>query len=945
MLDSHEELYKWFTQQVAKNLHVVFTMNPPEAGLASKAATSPALFNRCVLDWFGDWPAQAFFQVGTEFTNALDLDVPFYVAPPSFPIVYENLAQPPSHRSAMVNAFISVHQSIYDINRRLAERQGRHNHVTPRHYLDFINQYVHLFNEKREDLEEQQRHLNVGLEKLRSTVVQVEELRKSLAVKRVQLEAKNVEANDKLQKMVSDQREAEQQKTASLQIQTALETQNIEIRERRDIVMADLAAAEPAVLDAQAAVSNIKKQHLTEVRSMANPPEAVKLAMESVCTVLGHQIDSWRTVQGIIRRDDFITSIVNFDTERQMTKRLRDKMNTEFLSKPAYNYENVNRASRACGPLVKWVLAQVGFSEILDRVGPLRAEVQSLEEQAQSTQRQASTILIMIGELETRIEQYKNEYAQLISETQAIKTEMEKVQSKVERSVTLLSSLESERDRWDTGSQRFEEQMKTIAGDVLLASAFLAYSGYYDQQHRESLLQRWTSHLEQAGISYRSDYSPVEYLSSAEERLSWGAHSLPADDLSTENAIILKRFKRYPLIIDPSGQAVTFVMQEYKNRKIAVTSFLDEAFLKNLESALRFGTALLIQDVEHLDPILNTVLNRELRRAGGRVLIRLGNQDIDYSPAFTMFLSTRDPSVNFAPDVCSRVVFANFTMTRASLQSQSLSQILRAERPDTEKSRTDLVKLQGEFRAKLQQLERSLLQALNESSGSILDDDKVIDTLETLKREAAEVTSKMEKTDTVMQEVEAVSSQYMPLASACSSIYFVLEQLSLLNHFYQFSLRFFQDVFDYVLLHNPSLSAITDPNLRLAKLTDDLFLHIYKRTARALLYADRIVLATLLAQIKLRGLGQRLEDEEFENFLDATSSLSRSVAAAPTQSIAYLSGEQNARLATLARLPAFKTIVQSMSEDSQSWTSTLTNPVAEAYIPNIRENDSGKRFL
>lgn len=378
-------------------------------------------------------------------------------------------------------------------------------------------------------------------------------------------------------------------------------------------------------------------------------------------------------------------------------------------------------------------------------------------------------------------------------------------------------------------------------------------------------------------------------------------------------------------------------MQQY-----VVEDFLDEAFLKNLESALRFGTALLIQDVEHLDPILNTVLNRELRRAGGRVLIRLGNQDIDYSPAFTMFLSTRDPSVDFAPDVCSRVVFANFTMTRSSLQSQSLSQILRAERPDTEKSRTDLVKLQGEFKAKLQQLERSLLQALNESTGNILDDDKVIVTLETLKREAAEVTAKMEKTDTVMQEVEAVSSQYLPLASACSSIYFVLEQLSLLNHFYQFSLRFFQDVFDYVLLHNPNLAAITDPNLRLAKLTDDLFLHIYKRTARALLYADRIVLATLLAQIKLRGLDQKLEDEEVENFLDAASSLSRSVSAAPTQNITYLSSEQNARLASLARLPAFKSIVQKMREDIQEWTTTLANPMVEAYIPDLFANDSGE---
>lgn len=47
MLDSQEELYKWFTQQVMRNLHVVFTMNPSSEGLKDRAATSPALFNRC----------------------------------------------------------------------------------------------------------------------------------------------------------------------------------------------------------------------------------------------------------------------------------------------------------------------------------------------------------------------------------------------------------------------------------------------------------------------------------------------------------------------------------------------------------------------------------------------------------------------------------------------------------------------------------------------------------------------------------------------------------------------------------------------------------------------------------------------------------------------------------------------------------------------------------
>lgn len=54
-------------------------------------------------------------------------------------------------------------------------------------------------------------------------------------------------------------------------------------------------------------------------------------------------------------------------------------------------------------------------------------------------------------------------------------------------------------------------------------------------------------------------------------------------------------FPRYPLIIDPSGQATEFIMNEYKDCKIIRTSFLDDAFRKNLESALRFGNPLLVQ--------------------------------------------------------------------------------------------------------------------------------------------------------------------------------------------------------------------------------------------------------------------------------------------------------------------------------------------------------------
>lgn len=38
---------------------------------------------------------------------------------------------------------------------------------------------------------------------------------------------------------------------------------------------------------------------------------------------------------------------------------VRDKMKTRYLSNPDYNFEKVNRASLACGPMVKWAIAQV----------------------------------------------------------------------------------------------------------------------------------------------------------------------------------------------------------------------------------------------------------------------------------------------------------------------------------------------------------------------------------------------------------------------------------------------------------------------------------------------------------------------------------------------------------------------------------------------------------
>ena len=58
-------------------------------------------------------------------------------------------------------------------------------------------------------------------------------------------------------------------------------------------------------------------------------------------------------------------------------------MKSRYLTNPDYNFEKVNRASLACGPLVKWAIAQLQYADMLKKVEPLRNELKDLEMQAQ----------------------------------------------------------------------------------------------------------------------------------------------------------------------------------------------------------------------------------------------------------------------------------------------------------------------------------------------------------------------------------------------------------------------------------------------------------------------------------------------------------------------------------------------------------------------------------
>ncbi|ABN68600.2 Dynein heavy chain, cytosolic (DYHC) [Scheffersomyces stipitis CBS 6054] len=830
LLDSNEELYDWFTQQVSLNLHVVFAISDTRSTSSSSVISSPALFNRCVLSWMGDWSETSLCEISSKLLESVPLDMSNYVIPSTMePFVSKEII---GFRDIAIDTLVYIHR--YTINSSLSIDVGR----TPSRFISFIHSFIKIFEKKQDELEENQRHISTGLDKLRETVLEVNTLKADLTKKQESLKEKDQQAKAILNKMLIEQNEAERKHEFSIATQEELGKQEIEIEKRRTSVLKDLEIAEPAVLEARRGVQNIKKQHLTEIRSMANPPAAVKLTMESVCILIGYQVSSWRDVQLVVRKDDFIANIVSFDSEEQLSSELREYMEQVYLSREDYNYEAVYRASKACGPLLQWVEAQLTYSKILQNIGPLREEVKTLERQTTKTRAQLIAIDQMINELEESIEQYKEAYSSLIRDAENIKSEMKRVESKVERSMKLIDDLTNERGRWKNSILKFGERRKSLIGDSILASAFLVYSGVYDERSRYELVKNWKDKLASSGILFDDTLTVSSYLTTSSQIHQWESFGLSHDTTTIENFTILNSCE-FPLIIDPTSSVLNILVKSSTSHSVTVTSFLNEGYIKQVENALRFGGSIIIEDAEYYDPLLNSILKKEIQRNGGRQLIRLGEQLLDFSANFKLYLHSKDPSMHLSPFVSARTTIVNFSITTASLENKILDIYLRETQPDIDKKRSELVILQGEYEVRLHSLEEELLHSLSQSSGNILENDDVVNTLETLKKGAKEIDEKLKDSAEVMEYVDSFRNKFQVVSKHVSGVFTILEKLRELNSIYSFSLRNFIFTFSELLKSRGK-------NLEISEFVSFIYKEFFASFSVSLVESDKVTFALCL---------------------------------------------------------------------------------------------------
>ena len=168
-------------------------------------------------------------------------------------------------------------------------------------------------NNQREQIEDEQLHVNAGLSKLRQTQENVAELKTSLSAKTIELREKEALANSKLQQMVADQNEAQKRKEEAERMSVDVDRQQVAITELKEKAQSELDEAEPALNSAKSSVKGIKKRDLDEIRNLGCPHVNVKLTLECVAIMLGEKSVEWADVRKLLAKSEFIPNVVNFE--------------------------------------------------------------------------------------------------------------------------------------------------------------------------------------------------------------------------------------------------------------------------------------------------------------------------------------------------------------------------------------------------------------------------------------------------------------------------------------------------------------------------------------------------------------------------------------------------------------------------------------------------------
>ena len=186
--------------------------------------------------------------------------------------------------------------------------------------------------------------------------------------------------------------------------------------------------------------------------------------------------------------------------------------------------------------------------------------------------------------------------------------------------------------------------------------------------------------------------------------------------------IIVSKARRWPLMIDPQGQANKWIKNMAKDTGLDVIKLSDKDMLRTLENGVRFGRSVLLENVgEALDAALEPLLLKQtFKSASGAESIKLGDAVIPYHPDFRFFITSKLRNPHYPPEVAVKVSLLNFFVTSEGLEEQLLGTVVTHERPDLASMKGQLVVSGARMKAQLADIETKILALLSNSQARCL---------------------------------------------------------------------------------------------------------------------------------------------------------------------------------------------------------------------------------
>lgn len=738
-----------------------------------------------------------------------------------------------------------------------------------------------------------------------------------------------------------------------MEIKTKAEALVAVISVDKKVAEAKLEKAQPALDEAEAALKTIKAADIATVRKLGKPPYLITLIMDAVLLLFRKRVEptrpdpekqfmcaSWEQSLKMMADTSFLRKILEYP---------KDSINAEMvdLLTPYFNYSlyTFEAAKAACGNvagLLSWTMSMAKFFEVNKEVLPLKANLAVQEAKYSKAAKELSDAEALFAAKEEELAGVKKSFDEAMSKKETVLGEAKKCQDKMDAATALITGLAGEKIRWTEQIAFFKSEIERLVGDVLYLTAFLSYTGPFNQEFRSDLQNLWLKEINERKIPLSSNINIIDSLTDRTQIGEWNMQGLPSDDLSIQNGIIATKAVRFPLLIDPQSQGKSWIKNKEKDFNLIVTALNHKYFRNHIEDAVSLGLPILIEDVgEELDPCLDNVLDRNLIKIGTSYKMKVGDKEVDWNPDFKLFITTKLANPAFTPEVSARTSIIDFTVTMKGLEDQLLGRVIVTERKELEDERTTLVETVTGNLKKMKELEANLLHKLSTTQGSLLDDVTVIEVLNSSKNTAIEVKEKLEVAKLTEAKINIAREEYRPVATRGSVLYFLVCTMAMVNVMYQTSLLQFLEHFDLSMFNSKKTP---NTQVRIKNIIKYLTFEMYAYKSRGLYENHKTMYVLMMALNVDQQLGNVTYDE-FQNFIKGGAALNMNDC--PAKPHKWITDEAWLNLVQLSKMRLFSNVLEQVSTGERAWRVWFQkeNPENEV-IPDGYDNlDSFKKLL